>query len=137
MQNKKIQTAVLSLVIGLLIFVAFLSGMAFQNHITRDKIEKELASIGQRFDVTKTTTENGAIKQTFETKNVKIDYFENKDKSYYDLIITPKNGTNLSSEWEIESLGNYKELYLVGDNEKASREFHEKNFPSIPFTWNQ
>ncbi|WP_368264121.1 hypothetical protein [Enterococcus innesii] len=58
-------------------------------------------------------SESKADQQTIETEKVKIKYFdvENGD---FDILITPKKGYNIGTEWTLSDDKFYKEGYLVG-----------------------
>lgn len=77
--------------------------------------------------------------QVIETEKVKISYWdiENGD---FDVMITPKDGRNVTTEWQLKEGSFYKQAYLVGREKEAQKEHIKKVnalFPdkNLTFDW--
>ncbi|UDM72761.1 hypothetical protein [Vagococcus fluvialis] len=71
----------------------------------------------------------------FENEKVAIKYFDVKNGDY-DILVETRNGTNVSSEWEINPTQNSSFAYLVGKSESNAKEFFDKNLKELGFEWN-
>lgn len=74
--------------------------------------------------------------ETIENEDVSI-YYRKLSNGQFDLIIEPKGGKNISSEWELQDMHYYKDVYLVGTPENVARKFWQTNWSDEPFLWNQ
>lgn len=65
--------------------------------------------------------------QIINGKMVKITLAENKQGGYFDLLVEPKKGVNVSTEWDINTNDNYKDLYLTGlTQEKYKKDWTDR-----------
>ncbi len=77
--------------------------------------------------------------QFIETEKVKVEYWdiENGD---FDILVTPKDGRNVTTEWQLKDGSFYKQAYLIG-REKAAQKAYvkqvKKMFPDeqLSFDW--
>lgn len=76
----------------------------------------------------------------FENEKVAIKYYDvvNKDNSYngYDILVETKNGTNLTSEWDLKAGENSSFAYLIGRDFETAFDFWYDNLkPKIEWNW--
>ena len=70
-----------------------------------------------------------------DTEQVTVEYIKVNDE-LFDLLVTPKNGMNLTPEYSLNSKYNYTDAYLVGmTEEKAKQLYSNREHPAYPFTW--
>ena len=67
-------------------------------------------------------------------EKVAIKYFDNKNGSY-DILVETRNGTNISSEWDMFAAENQSFAYLVGREEKPAKEFFDRNLAKYGYEW--
>lgn len=73
----------------------------------------------------------------FSNEQLEISY-KQVNSELFDLVVTPKNGMNLSPEYSLNSKYNYADAYLVGmTEEKAKQLYSKRENTDYPFTWNQ
>lgn len=63
-----------------------------------------------------------------ETELVTIEYTEVAEKfgsCGYDILITPKNGTNVSPVFSMDETKNYRDAYIIGSSKEAARKHVE------------
>lgn len=114
------------------------------NDSTEDSTEKEILENTETVQsAIETQEDNEAIPQvttvkteTIENEDVSI-YYRKLSNGQFDLIIEPKDGKNISSEWELQDMHYYKDVYLVGTPENVAKKFWETNWSDEPFLWNQ
>lgn len=112
---------------GIRIFIALCFSFVLGSVLTaafHRGLEVRAASETQEIVALNEAPENGII---FENENVAIKYFyvENGD---YDILIETKNGTNISSEWDMTGIENHAFAYLVGRSEENAYNFYLKNY---------
>lgn len=71
----------------------------------------------------------------FQDENVVIKYYDNGNQQY-DILVETKNGTNISSEWNMVNSENHAFAYLVGNNKQTKKEFFDKNLKKLGYEWN-
>lgn len=77
-----------------------------------------------------------------ETELVTIEYSEVAEKfgyGGYDILITPKNGTNVSPVFTMDETKNYRDAYIIGHSKEAARKHvelvNEKYNLNWAFSW--
>ena len=68
-----------------------------------------------------------------DNEDVNIEYIKNFQG--YDILVTAKNNTNVSSEWELKDGTHYNGAYLVGMNKKSAERFYEKILKDKGYKW--
>ena len=73
-------------------------------------------------------TEKAKKSTVIDNEDVNIEYIKVSTKNFqgYDILVTAKNNTNISSEWELKDGTHYNSAYLVGMNKKSAERFYEK-----------
>ena len=73
-------------------------------------------------------TEKAKKVTVIDNDDVNIEYIKVSTKNFqgYDILVTAKNNTNISSEWELKDGTHYNSAYLVGMNKKSAERFYEK-----------
>lgn len=111
-------------------------------NITKETIakaeEKDSVATVQKISRDK-LNESETAGRIFETKNVKIEYWEVKNGDY-DIFITPKNGTNISPEFSLLDTKNYKEGYIVGttkENQHKRWQYWQGTKYAWDWSWNE
>ena len=81
---------------------------------------------------------NGII---FKNEKVVIKYFDSERYvNGYDILVETRNGTNISSEWDMLGSENNSIAYLVGNDETTARMLYENSLKYIerePFQWEE
>ena len=81
---------------------------------------------------------NGII---FKNEKVVIKYFDSERYvNGYDILIETRNGTNVSSEWDMLGSENNSMAYLVGNDEATARMLYENSLKHVdrePFQWEE
>ena len=81
---------------------------------------------------------NGII---FKNEKVVIKYFDSERFiNGYDIIVETRNGTNISSEWDMLGGDNGAMAYLVGNDEATARMLYENSLKYVdrePFQWEE
>lgn len=79
---------------------------------------------------------NGII---FKNEKVVIKYFDSERfVNGYDILVETRNGTNVSSEWDMVNGENNSIAYLVGNDETTARMLYENSLKYVerePFQW--
>lgn len=65
------------------------------------------------------------------SKYTEICYLEN-EKGYFDLYIKPKEGVNVTTEWDLASGVNYNEAYIIGNTKKYYDNRYKKTKKILP-----
>lgn len=117
-----------------------------------DKLERQYSSSQQELATMTAYNENNAeavytlqcenynLQQNAENaiygKMVTVELSENEG-GYFDLIVTPAPGVNVSTEWDLLATENYKNMYLTGTTEKQYQDFYIKNWKpqGIAYSW--
>ena len=81
---------------------------------------------------------NGII---FKNEKVVIKYFNSERfVNGYDILVETRNGTNISSEWDMLGSENNSIAYLVGNDKATARMLYENSLKYIdrePFQWEE
>lgn len=81
---------------------------------------------------------NGII---FKNEKVVIKYFDSERYvNGYDILVETRNGTNISSEWDMIGGSNNAMAYLVGNDEQSARMLYENSLKYVerePFQWEE
>lgn len=80
----------------------------------------------------KAATKQGII---FENDKVAIKYFDS-DSGNYDILVETRNGTNITSEWDLKPAQNDSFAYLIGRDKSTAKEYFDKNLKDRGYTWN-
>ena len=82
-------------------------------------------------------TEKAKKATVIDNEDVNIEYIKVSTKNFqgYDILVTAKNNTNISSEWELKDGNNYNGAYLVGTNKKSAEIFYEKVLKDQGYKW--
>lgn len=78
------------------------------------------------------TNDDGIV---FMNDKVAIKYFD-EGTGYYDILVETRNGTNITSEWDLKPTQNGSFAYLIGRDEKTAKEFFDKNLKNKGYAWN-
>lgn len=86
-----------------------------------------------------TVTNAAPAATTIETDQVLIEYRESSEG--YDVLITPKNGTNVKPESQLDADKYYKSAYLVGSTKERAIDHVEASNAAFPelgweLSWN-
>ena len=121
MKKSKIITTVL------ILSTAALSMVAINQH---KKIENQNKAIIE-------ITEKAKKSTVIDNDDVNIEYIKVSTKNFqgYDILVTAKNNTNISSEWELKDGTHYNSAYLVGMNKKSAERFYEKILKDQGYKW--
>ena len=121
MKKSKIITTVL------ILSTAALSMVAINQH---KKIENQNKAIVAIIEKAKKAT-------VIDNEDVNIEYIKVSTKNFqgYDILVTAKNNTNISSEWELKDGAHYNSAYLVGMNKKSAERFYEKILKDQGYKW--
>ena len=121
MKKSKIITTVL------ILSTAALSMVAINQH---KKIENQNKAIIE-------ITEKAKKSTVIDNEDVNIEYIKVSTKNFqgYDILVTAKNNTNISSEWELKDGTHYNSAYLVGMNKKSAERFYEKILKDQGYKW--
>ena len=82
-------------------------------------------------------TEKAKKATVIDNDDVNIEYIKVSTKNFqgYDILVTAKNNTNISSEWELKDGSHYNSAYLVGMNKKSAERFYEKILKDQGYKW--
>ena len=82
-------------------------------------------------------TEKAKKVTVIDNDDVNIEYIKVSTKNFqgYDILVTAKNNTNISSEWELKDGTHYNGAYLVGMNKKSAERFYEKILKDQGYKW--
>ena len=82
-------------------------------------------------------TEKAKKVTVIDNDDVNIEYIKVSTKNFqgYDILVTAKNNTNISSEWELKDGTHYNSAYLVGMNKKSAERFYEKMLKDQGYKW--
>ena len=82
-------------------------------------------------------TEKAKKATVIDNEDVNIEYIKISTKKFqgYDILVTAKNNTNISSEWELKDGSHYNSAYLVGMNKKSAERFYEKILKDQGYKW--
>ena len=82
-------------------------------------------------------TEKSKKVTVIDNEDVNIEYIKVSTKNFqgYDILVTAKNNTNISSEWELKDGTHYNSAYLVGMNKKSAERFYEKILKDHGYKW--
>ena len=82
-------------------------------------------------------TEKAKKSTVIDNEDVNIEYIKVSTKNFqgYDILVTAKNNTNISSEWELKDGTHYNSAYLVGMNKKSAERFYEKMLKDQGYKW--
>ena len=82
-------------------------------------------------------TEKAKKVTVIDNEDVNIEYIKVSTKNFqgYDILVTAKNNTNISSEWELKDGTHYNSAYLVGMNKKSAERFYEKILKDQGYKW--
>ncbi len=82
-------------------------------------------------------TEKAKKATVIDNDDVNIEYIKVSTKNFqgYDILVTAKNNTNVSSEWELKDGTHYNGAYLVGMNKKSAERFYEKMLKDQGYKW--
>ena len=82
-------------------------------------------------------TEKAKKATVIDNDDVNIEYIKVSTKNFqgYDILVTAKNNTNVSSEWELKDGTHYNSAYLVGMNKKSAERFYEKILKDQGYKW--
>ena len=82
-------------------------------------------------------TEKAKKDTVIDNEDVNIEYIKISTKKFqgYDILVTAKNNTNISSEWELKDGNHYNGAYLVGMNKKSAERFYEKILKDQWYKW--
>ena len=121
MKKSKIITTVL------ILSTVALSMVAINQH---KKIENQNKAIVE-------ITEKAKKATVIDNDDVNIEYIKVSTKNFqgYDILVTAKNNTNISSEWELKDGSHYNSAYLVGMNKKSAERFYEKILKDQGYKW--
>ncbi len=121
MKKSKIITTVL------ILSTAALSMVAINQH---KKIENQNKAIIE-------ITEKAKKATVIDNDDVNIEYIKVSTKNFqgYDILVTAKNNTNISSEWELKEGSHYNSAYLVDMNKKSAERFYEKILKDQGYKW--
>ena len=121
MKKSKIITTVL------ILSTVALSIVAINQH---KKIENQNKAIIE-------ITEKAKKSTVIDNEDVNIEYIKVSTKNFqgYDILVTAKNNTNISSEWELKDGTHYNSAYLVGMNKKSAERFYEKILKDQGYKW--
>ena len=121
MKKSKIITTVL------ILSTVALSIVAINQH---KKIENQNKAIIE-------ITEKAKKATVIDNEDVNIEYIKVSTKNFqgYDILVTAKNNTNISSEWELKDGTHYNSAYLVGMNKKSAERFYEKILKDQGYKW--
>ena len=78
-------------------------------------------------------TEKAKKATVIDNEDVNIEYIKNFQG--YDILVTAKNNTNISSEWELKDGYHYNSAYLVGITKKSAERFYEKVLKDRGYKW--
>ena len=78
-------------------------------------------------------TEKAKKATVIDNEDVNIEYI--KSFQGYDILVTAKNNTNISSEWELKDGAHYNSAYLVGMTKKSAERFYEKILKDKGYKW--
>lgn len=77
----------------------------------------------------------------FKNKKVVIKYYDNeKYENGYDIIVETRNGTNISSEWDMVGGSNNAMAYLVGNDKESAKALYDNSLKYVerePFQWEE
>ena len=82
-------------------------------------------------------TEKAKKVTVIDNDDVNIEYIKVSTKNFqgYDILVTAKNNTNISNEWELKDGTHYNSAYLVGMNKKSAERFYEKMLKDQGYKW--
>lgn len=111
----------------LILSTVALSMVAINQH---KKIENQNKAIVEITEKAKKVT-------VIDNEDVNIEYIKVSTKNFqgYDILVTAKNNTNISSEWELKDATHYNSAYLVGMNKKSAERFYEKILKDQGYKW--
>ena len=111
----------------LILSTVALSMVAINQH---KKIESQNKTIVEITEKAKKVT-------VIDNDDVNIEYIKVSTKNFqgYDILVTAKNNTNISSEWELKDGTHYNSAYLVGMNKKSAERFYEKILKDQGYKW--
>lgn len=81
---------------------------------------------------------NGKNVQRIDNDQVEIEYIESN--GFFDILITPKDNYNVSSEFENKVGEHYSDFYISGVSKEKAMNFYDKNNmkqKGIEWTWNK
>ena len=112
----------------LILSTVILSTVAINQH---KKIESQNKAIVEVVEKAKKAT-------VIDNEDVNIEYIKVSTKNFqgYDILVTAKNNTNISSEWELRDGSHYNGVYLVGMTRKSAERFYEKILKDKGYKWN-
>ena len=77
----------------------------------------------------------------FKNKKVVIKYYDNeKYENGYDIIVETRNGTNISSEWDMVGGSNNAMAYLVGNDKESAKALYDNSLKYVEresFQWEE
>lgn len=111
----------------LILSTVVLSTVAINQHKKIENKNKAIVEI----------TEKAKKSTVIDNENVNIEYIKVSTKNFqwYDILVTAKNNTNISSEWELKDGTHYNSAYLVGMNKKSAERFYEKILKEQGYKW--
>ena len=111
----------------LILSTVALSLVAINQH---NKIENQNKAIVKITEKAKKVT-------VIDNEDVNIEYIKVSTKNFqgYDVLVTAKNNTNISSEWKLKDGSHYNSAYLVGMNKKSAERFYEKILKDQGYKW--
>lgn len=111
----------------LILSTAALSMVAINQHKKIENQNKAIVKI----------TEKAKKATVIDNEDVNIEYIKVSTKNFqgYDILVTAKNNTNVSSEWELKDGTHYNGAYLVGMNKKSAERFYEKILKDKGYKW--
>ena len=121
MKKSKIIITVLTL------STAALSIVAINQHKKIENQNKAIVKI----------TEKAKKATVIDNDDVNIEYIKVSTKNFqgYDILVTAKNNTNISSERELRDGSHYNSAYLVGMTKKSAERFYEKILKDKGYKW--
>lgn len=96
-----------------------------------------LGNINNSSEVANSKAEDVKIeeKNVIENDNVRIEYVE-VNGEIYDILVEAKGDTNLMSEFEVETPGNYRSFYLIGMTKEEATKHYDTNLKGkYDWTW--
>ena len=111
----------------LILSTVVLSTVAINQHKKIENQNKTIVKI----------TEKAKKATVIDNDDVNIEYIKVSTKNFqgYDILVTAKNNTNISSEWELKDGTHYNSAYLVGMNKKSAEGFYEKILKDQGYKW--
>ena len=111
----------------LILSTVVLSTVAINQHKKIENQNKAIVKI----------TEKAKKATVIDNDDVNIEYIKVSTKNFqgYDILVTAKNNTNISSEWDLKDGTHYNSAYLVGMNKKSAERFYEKILKDQGYKW--